>query len=82
MSFTSADGIIDLIERLLYLSWPYGEEQDKIEIPFRRMSYKEALTYYGTDKPDTRFDMQVSATLSLFAFATFSLLFTLLYMHN
>jgi aspartyl-tRNA synthetase len=31
----------------------------KVEHPFPRMTYAEAMSRYGTDKPDTRFDMEL-----------------------
>jgi hypothetical protein len=43
-----------LIEHLLQYSWPVGE----ITFPFPEISYAEAMTNYGTDKPDTRYDMK------------------------
>jgi aspartyl-tRNA synthetase len=55
MSFTTQREIQDLIEHLLQYSWPVGE----ITLPFPEISYAEAMTNYGTDKPDTRYDMKV-----------------------
>ena len=57
MSFVDKDDIQDIVEALLRYSWP--EDRPPIETPFPRMKYKDAIANYGSDKPDTRFDMQV-----------------------
>ncbi|XP_034129624.1 aspartate--tRNA ligase, mitochondrial isoform X1 [Drosophila guanche] len=53
LSFTSRDGIMQLIEETLRYSWP--KNLPKLQTPFRRITYEEALEKYGNDKPDTRF---------------------------
>ena len=57
MSFVTREGIIRLIEELLIHCWP--EDKPSINIPFPRMTYEQAMRLYGTDKPDTRFDIKV-----------------------
>ncbi|XP_070602865.1 aspartate--tRNA ligase, mitochondrial isoform X1 [Erythrolamprus reginae] len=57
MSFVDQDGILALIEGLLQYSWP--KEKGLIKIPFPSITYDEALSTYGTDKPDTRFGMKI-----------------------
>ncbi|XP_043941162.1 aspartate--tRNA ligase, mitochondrial [Protopterus annectens] len=57
MSFVNQAGIQALIEGLIQYSWP--EEKGSIVTPFPSMTYAEAMATYGTDKPDTRFGMQI-----------------------
>nr|XP_003219892.1 PREDICTED: aspartate--tRNA ligase, mitochondrial [Anolis carolinensis] len=58
MSFVDQPGIQALIEGLLQYSWPL--EKGPINTPFPSISYNEALSVYGTDKPDTRFAMKIT----------------------
>ncbi len=55
-SFVDEEDIYELIEGLLVRIW---KEVLNIEIkaPFTRMTYKDATNLYGSDKPDTRFEM-------------------------
>jgi len=57
MSFVNEEDIIQLNEKLLIDLVHKNYPQKKIQqIPFPRMSYKEAMEKYGTDKPDIRED--------------------------
>lgn len=61
LSFVRRSHVMNLIEQLLLNSWP--PSAGKIRLPFPRISYADAMRYYGTDKPDVRFDMRVSDLL-------------------
>ena len=55
-SFVDEEDIYELIEGLLVRIWK--EVLDiEIKAPFTRMTYKDATNLYGSDKPDTRFEM-------------------------
>lgn len=58
LSFVDVDDVIDVNERLLAKLWKdiLGVE---IQIPFRRMTWQEAMDRYGSDKPDTRFGFEL-----------------------
>ena len=59
MSFMSMDEIIELNERLMQKVMKNVKGID-VEIPFRRMPYDEAMARFGSDKPDTRFAMELT----------------------
>lgn len=58
LSFVDVDDVIEVNERLLAALWKeiMGVE---VQIPFPRMTYAEAMDRYGSDKPDTRFGMEL-----------------------
>ncbi len=58
MSFPDREELFALVERMFAAIWRecIGVE---IETPFPRMSYAEADRRYGSDKPDTRFELEI-----------------------
>lgn len=65
VSFTTRDGIKSLIEDLIRHALHPSDHAlppshyDDSASPFPTMTYHEAITSYGVDKPDTRFEMRV-----------------------
>ncbi|MFY9558474.1 MAG: aspartate--tRNA ligase [Blastocatellia bacterium] len=57
MSFVRPDDIFKVIEPLMAELSRLAEV--KVELPFPRLTYAEAIRRYGTDKPDTRFEMEL-----------------------
>jgi len=58
MSFVEQDDIIDLGEQIVRALWQGTINHTIGEIP--RMTYADAMTRFGTDKPDLRFDLEIS----------------------
>ena len=58
MSFVDMDDILDITEAMIA---DLFQEAIGVELPrpFVRMSYRQAMADYGTDRPDTRFGMQL-----------------------
>ena len=64
MSFVELDDIFSIAEGMMQTVFKaVGEE---IKTPFIRMPYKEALLRFGSDKPDMRFDMEISDITDIF----------------
>ncbi|MBP3338195.1 MAG: aspartate--tRNA ligase [Lachnospiraceae bacterium] len=58
MSFVDVDDVIDVNERLLAKMFKESIGVD-VKLPIQRMTYKEAMDRFGSDKPDTRFGMEL-----------------------
>ncbi len=59
LSFVDVDDVIDVNERLL--QYVFREAIGlEISLPIPRMSWQEAMDRYGSDKPDTRFGMELT----------------------
>lgn len=69
MSFVDQDDVIVLAEEILTALW--GLIGYEIKTPIPRMTYKEAMEKYGSDKPDLRFDIQIVECTEFFKDTTF-----------
>lgn len=58
LSFVDVEDIMDVNERLFKRIFKEMRNED-LEIPFAKMTYKDAMENYGSDKPDIRFDMKI-----------------------
>ena len=58
MSFVDVDDVIDVNERLMQRLFKSVLNVD-LQIPFRRMTWQDAMDQYGSDKPDLRFGMKL-----------------------
>lgn len=58
MSFVDENDVMNITESLLKHIFKEVKNID-IKTPFIKMKYQDAIEMYGSDKPDTRFDMQI-----------------------
>jgi len=59
MSFIEREDLYALVEGLLKRVWKTALNID-VPTPFKRLSFQEAISRYGIDKPDTRFGMELT----------------------
>lgn len=57
MSFVEQEDVLQMFEGLVKHIFKYVKNIDFVA-PFPRMTWADAMKYYGSDKPDTRFDMK------------------------
>ena len=58
MSFVDEDDVIAMVEGMMKKLFADTLERE-VQTPFQRMTYKEAMERYGSDKPDIRFDLEL-----------------------
>lgn len=74
LSFVDVDDVIDVNERLLAYVFKEAIGVD-VPLPIPRMTWQEAMDRFGSDKPDTRFGMElvdVSETVARCGFGVFT----------
>jgi aspartyl-tRNA synthetase len=70
MSFITREDMYAIIEGLLAAVW-LTARGEKISIPFSRMPFIEAMERFGSDKPDTRFGIELVDLTTDFAQSQF-----------
>ncbi len=58
LSFTTEEEVMEIMEKMM--ARLFGDLLGlNLEIPFKRISYDEAINRFGTDRPDTRFGLEL-----------------------
>lgn len=70
LSFLDEEDVYSLIEELLAALWSEIRGVD-LALPFPRMTWAEAMSRFGSDKPDTRFALELTDVTPIFASTTF-----------
>lgn len=65
MSFVDEDDIMNIVEKMVAYIFKKVKNID-LKLPLRRMKYDDAIEYYGSDKPDLRFDMKIQNITDIF----------------
>lgn len=72
MSFATPEMVFGIIESLMQAVFTAAGHKP-LETPFRRIPYAEAMTRYGTDKPDLRCEMPIEDISEVFSDSSFGI---------
>lgn len=64
MSFCDQEDVMKIAEELLHAM--FGACGVDIKPPFNRITYREAMEFYGSDKPDLRYDLKMVDVIDIF----------------
>lgn len=64
MSFCNQEDVIKIAEKLLVAM--FGACGVDIKPPFNRITYRDAMEFYGSDKPDLRYDLKMVDVIDIF----------------
>jgi len=70
-SFLDQDHFLTMMEKLIQVIFKNTINYD-VKLPLRRLPYKEAMDSYGSDKPDTRFDIKLHDLKEVFKNTSFN----------
>ncbi len=73
MSFVDRDDVLAVVEGLITALVPAIVPQKRLLTPFPRLTYAEAVSRFGSDKPDLRFGLELADLSGLFVDSGFRL---------
>lgn len=71
MAFATAEDVYEVAEEVIYETFTKFSNKKVSSKPFRRITYKEAMEKYGTDKPDLRNPLEIIDVTKCFENTTF-----------
>ena len=72
MSFISEEDIMEVAENMIEYVFEKVKNYE-VKLPLPKMKYNDAICYYGTDKPDLRYDMKINDITNIFKNTNFTL---------
>jgi len=73
MSFVNEEDILNLLEELFTSMVETIKPETRVIKPFPRLTYRETMERYGTDKPDLRFGLEIGDLTDIAAQTEFSI---------
>ena len=71
MSFATQEDVFNVIEPVIYNTFKKFSDKEISSAPFRRITYKDAMLKYGSDKPDLRNPLFIIDLSEFFSKCTF-----------
>ncbi len=71
MAFASAEDVYEVAEDVMYKTFTKFSSKKVSPKPFRRITYKESMLKYGTDKPDLRNPLEIIDLTDVFKNTSF-----------
>ena len=65
MAFATQEDVFEVMEKVIYNTFTKFSDK-KVEFPFPRIPYKEAMLKYGSDKPDLRNPLVIKDVTNIF----------------
>ncbi len=72
MSFVEENDVLEVGEEIFHSVFTEFSDKKVSPKPFRRLSFREAIDKYGTDKPDLRYEMLINDITEIFKDTEFS----------
>ena len=66
MAFATQEDVFDVAEKVLYETFVKFTDKEVSKPPFKRITFKEAMLRYGTDKPDLRNPLEIVEISDMF----------------
>ena len=67
MSFATQEDVFEVVEEVIYHIFKEFSKKEVDSYPFQRISFKESMLKYGTDKPDLRNPLEITDVTDVFS---------------
>ena len=66
MAYSTQEDIFEIMEPVMYETFRKFSDKEVVKYPFKRITYKDAMLKYGTDKPDLRNPLEIVDVTDVF----------------